>query len=351
MWQAINPNTFVTSQAASQETVTTAEGTIENVRTPLTPFWKNQQEFYTSSDVRRTERFGNAYLETQPWNFETTRDYQASVRTAFRDLYGGSNLGFILASARGGTLRTGPQIQLPQASQAGSRLQSPLQLSAMVVPSVQHGHDSKQIPLRDSGHGKDGKGQDNPKDAKVPQNTGKHTESSREGKGEGAPKHHSQYPTLWMGSRPMLTQRWPGRDLKDLAPHGKYLEWITNIKVQKHALDGTFFVHVFLGEFNRDDPLAWRSDPNLVGTFSVLGEAVGTGCKKCKKDREDRLQITGQVPLTLALAERYLTGQIENLTPEKVVPYLQTNLHWRVAAVRILSLLPWLDLMTLSGHL
>ena len=126
------------------------------------------------------------------------------------------------------------------------------------------------------------------------------------------------------------------RDLKDLAPHGKYLEWITNVKVQKHGLDGTFFVHVFLGEFNRDDPLAWRSDPNLVGTFSILGETVGTGCKKCDKDREEQLQITGQVPLTLALAERYLAGQIENLTPEKVVPYLQTNLHWRVAAVSTL---------------
>ena len=134
-----------------------------------------------------------------------------------------------------------------------------------------------------------------------------------------------------------------------MAHDGKYLEWITNLKVQKHALDGTFFVHVFLGDFNRENPLAWRSDPNLVGTFSVLGELVGTGCKKCKKDREDQLQITGQVPLTLALAERYLAGQIDNLTPEKVVPYLQENLHWRVAAVSILSSLPWLDCVTLSN--
>lgn len=119
------------------------------------------------------------------------------------------------------------------------------------------------------------------------------------------------------------------------------MEWITNVKVQKHALDGTFFVHIFLGEFNRTDPLAWRSDPNLVGTFTVLGETVGTGCKKCNRDRENQLQITGQVPLTLALAERYLAGQIEDLTPEKVVPYLQTNLHWRVAAVSTLLFLPW----------
>lgn len=344
MWQAINPNTFVTGQPASQDTVTTAEGTIENVRTPLTPFWKNPDEFYTSTDVRRTETFGNAYPETQPWNFQTTRDYQASVRTAFRNLYGGSNLAFILASTQGGALNTGPQIQLPQASQSGSRLQRPFQVSAMALPSVKHGQDSKQIPFRGSGHHGDSKSHDNSKDSKAPQNvkdTGKNTESPHQDV-----KHHGECLDAANLFLAMLTLRWSDRNLKDLAPHGKYLEWITNLKVQKHALDGTFFVHVFLGEFNRENPLAWRSDPNLVGTFSVLGETVGTGCKKCKKDREDQLQITGQVPLTLALAERYLAGQIENLTPEKVVPYLQTNLHWRVAAVSIPSSLPWLDLVT-----
>lgn len=348
MWQAINPNTYVTGQAASQDTVTTAEGTIENVRTPLTPFWKNPDEFYTSTDVRRTERFGNAYPETQPWNFQSIRDYQASVRTAFRNLYGGSNLAFILASAQGGALSTGPQIQLPQASQSRSGLQRPLQVSAMARTSVQHGHDSEQIPLRDSGPSGDRKGHDNSKDVNVPQNvkeTGEDTESPQHDEGKGA-KHHGESLDAMNRVRLMLTIRWLVRDLKDLAHDGKYLEWITNLKVQKHALDGTFFVHVFLGDFNRENPLAWRSDPNLVGTFSVLGEIVGTGCKKCKKDREDQLQITGQVPLTLALAERYLAGQIENLTPEKVVPYLQTNLHWRVAAVSILSSLPWLDCVT-----
>ena len=331
--------------------MTTAEGTIENVRTPLTPFWKNPDEFYTSTDVRRTERFGNAYPETQPWNFQTTRDYQASVRTAFRNLYGGSNLAFILASTQGGALNTGPQIQLPQASQSGSRLQRPFQVSAMALPSVKHGQDSKQIPLRGSGHPSDSKSHDNAKDSKAPQNSkdkGKNTESPHQDV-----KHHgSSLDTMYTFSPPaVLTLRWSDRNLKDLAPHGKYLEWITNLKVQKHALDGTFFVHVFLGEFNRENPLAWRSDPNLVGTFSVLGESVGTGCKKCKKDREDQLQITGQVPLTLALAERYLAGQIENLTPEKVVPYLQTNLHWRVAAVSFYFQLALARLIDLPNHL
>lgn len=122
-------------------------------------------------------------------------------------------------------------------------------------------------------------------------------------------------------------------DIKDLVTNGKYLEWITNLKAQKHGLGGVFYVHVFLGEFERDNPSSWRSAPNSVGKFTVLGDTPDTGCGKCKTDRDSQLQITGQVPLTLALVERFLAHELDNLTPEKVVPYLQKNLHWRVTLV------------------
>lgn len=212
MWQAINPNTYVTSQEASNETVTTAEGTIENVNTPLTPFWKNSDEFYTSVDVRGTERFGNAYPETQSWTFPSARDYQASVRTAFRDLYGGSNLAFILANSQRGRLSTGAQIQpiraeteaskagpetskpeteSPKANPAGSILKGPLQkaasISASVVSSVRHGLGSEQIPLRNTGNSHGEKGHEHPKDAQAPhdtKDTSKNTESPHQDKEE-----------------------------------------------------------------------------------------------------------------------------------------------------------------------
>lgn len=123
------------------------------------------------------------------------------------------------------------------------------------------------------------------------------------------------------------------RDITDLSINGKYLEWITNFKVEKHALGGTFTVHVFLGDFDAANPSSWRSTPNKVGSFNVLGDTEETGCVKCKKDQARQLQVTGQVPLTLALAERYLAGQLANLQPESVIPYLQTNLHWRITLV------------------
>lgn len=103
--------------------------------------------------------------------------------------------------------------------------------------------------------------------------------------------------------------------------------------MQKHALGGVFFVHIFLGDFDTENPSSWRTAPNNVGKLTVLGDTPDTGCGKCKSDRDRQLQITGQIPLTLALTERYLTHELDDLTPEKVIPYLQKNLHWRVSLV------------------
>lgn len=118
-------------------------------------------------------------------------------------------MAFILASAQSdGTLSSDAQIQLPQAetqaaeteiktseasNQAGSLLKGSIQkvtsISASVVSSVQHGHDGKQVPLRNTGNPHDGKGHDSPKDSKAPPNTKdtiKDPEPSRQDKGEGA---------------------------------------------------------------------------------------------------------------------------------------------------------------------
>jgi tyrosinase len=41
-------------------------------------------------------------------------------------------------------------------------------------------------------------------------------------------------------------------------------------------------------------------------------------------------EVTGQIPLTIALAERYFAGELDSLQEEDVIKYLQTNLHWEV---------------------
>ena len=56
-----------------------------------------------------------------------------------------------------------------------------------------------------------------------------------------------------------------------------------------------------------------------------------TGCEKCRHSHEQKKVVTGQIPITGELAERL--GGIHNLTPEKVNPFLNKNLDWRIQKV------------------
>ncbi|KAJ4296308.1 hypothetical protein N0V90_006353 [Kalmusia sp. IMI 367209] len=54
---------------------------------PLPPFWKDEQTFYNSEDVRSTDALGYAYPETQHWNFASADDWQNDVRSTIQRLY------------------------------------------------------------------------------------------------------------------------------------------------------------------------------------------------------------------------------------------------------------------------
>ncbi|KAK4694225.1 hypothetical protein P7C71_g3323, partial [Lecanoromycetidae sp. Uapishka_2] len=103
-------------------------------------------------------------------------------------------------------------------------------------------------------------------------------------------------------------------------------EWLVNIQIENFAVDGSFFVHIFLGDFS-PNPVYWTQDGNLVGTHSVFSSAVGkTGCENCLQDKKNNAVVSGGVSLTRALVQKGL----RDLEPERVIPYLKENLHWRV---------------------
>ncbi len=104
-----------------------------------------------------------------------------------------------------------------------------------------------------------------------------------------------------------------------------YIEWIANLRVAQEALDSTFYIHVFLGDF-APNPASWSIDPNLVGTHSVFKPFPGTDKKR------DRI-ITGTVPLTKALRRDADAGKVDIKDEKAVEAYLTQNLHWRVTNV------------------
>lgn len=106
-------------------------------------------------------------------------------------------------------------------------------------------------------------------------------------------------------------------------------EWLVNLHIENFAVDGSFFIHVFLGDFS-PNPTNWTQDVNLVGTHSVFSSAIGkTGCQNCLQDKKNNAVVSGGVSLTTKLLEKGLP----DLEPPTVAPYLKENLHWRVQKV------------------
>ena len=114
-----------------------------------------------------------------------------------------------------------------------------------------------------------------------------------------------------------------------LKPDNKYYEYLANIKVNQFALDSSFFVHVFLGNFSVD-PFYWSFDPNLVGSYCVLATTPGKG------DSAREVIVTGVIPLTTAILNAIKLSQLASLDPQDVDPYLKKNLQWRVTKVRVI---------------
>jgi len=108
-----------------------------------------------------------------------------------------------------------------------------------------------------------------------------------------------------------------------------YIEYVCTLKGPKHILEQTYIVHVFLGKFNPDTK-TWCTQDSLVGTFTVFGKALTTGCEKCARDAEDELDVSGTVNLTNALILEVQHGHLGSVERANVIPWLRDNLHWRV---------------------
>ncbi|KAI1382190.1 Di-copper centre-containing protein [Hypoxylon crocopeplum] len=102
----------------------------------------------------------------------------------------------------------------------------------------------------------------------------------------------------------------------------KYREWIANVRVSKHAMGGSFSIHLFLGEVP-PDPLSWPVASNLVGTVGVFAHK---GLHGWLSDRK----VAGTIPMTSALMHMVASGKVLSLHADDVEPFLKYNLELRV---------------------
>lgn len=123
-----------------------------------------------------------------------------------------------------------------------------------------------------------------------------------------------------------LSNEAPVEAIPDPPATGNYTEWLANIRVAKDALEQTFFIHIFLGDFN-PDPKSWSFEPNLVGTHAIITPYV------MKRDPLQSTIVTGQIPLTRALRADEQKGLVHMDNETETKGYLTRNLHWRVTTV------------------
>ncbi|KAI2629693.1 Di-copper centre-containing protein [Hypoxylon sp. NC1633] len=103
----------------------------------------------------------------------------------------------------------------------------------------------------------------------------------------------------------------------------KYREWVANIQVYKHAMGGSFSIHLFLGAVP-SDASSWTVASTLVGTLGVFAHS---GVHGWVSDRK----VAGTIPMTSALMHMLALGKVRSLDAEDVEPFLQSNLKLRVS--------------------
>lgn len=283
IWQALHEkdtdvDAWVTTRSTSDGSWTQVSGDLEGVDTKLYPFRPTEESWYDSkinsgvTSIRRTEPFGYTYPETAGLKYPPTADAKSKLFNTVQSYY--TNLPRMIRQSRAND-ETAGDFLLPQATI----------LSQIAETKVTANH-AKALELVSN-----------------------------------LPKQEELLEKSIGPDKPFL---------RDLAPDNEYLEWLFNVKAQRHAVGGKYTVHVFLDAVEEDNVALWPMSPHYVGSFSPFGQASDTMCENCKDQQEAHLEITGQIPLTIALVERFIAQLIPDLREETVVPYLAKNLHWRV---------------------
>lgn len=234
--------------------------------------------------------FGYAYPETKSWNFDSPEEYRKDLVKQISTLYQTGSVSSMILASRAGDPQ--PEIKLRKRAERLAQVEAvPESSTTMTMLSLLQAISQT-------------------KESEVPEMS-----------------FASALPPIQVPS----VQIPDGRSLISLAKDNTYLEWLVNIKAQKHTLGGEYLVHVFLGPVQEDEStILYSVSPYHVGTFSPLGQPEETRCGKCQQDQRARTEITGQIPLTIALVERYFAGAMDSLDEGDVITYLQKNLHWEV---------------------
>lgn len=98
------------------------------------------------------------------------------------------------------------------------------------------------------------------------------------------------------------------------------------------ALNGPFAIFYFIGRFDDDDVRNYAYQPTMAGINYVF-TGSREACDNCRALDDNDVEITGTKVITPMLMDYVKVGQLLDLSPEHVVPFLEDNLKWRIVDV------------------
>lgn len=104
------------------------------------------------------------------------------------------------------------------------------------------------------------------------------------------------------------------------------------------ALNGSFTIFYFIGNFNKDDAAQFGLQPTMAGINHVFTSSR-EACDNCGMHDDEHHLISGTKVITPMLLDYIEIGDLADLSPANVVPFLIANLKWRIVDVSLGPLL------------
>jgi tyrosinase len=371
LWQAVYPDVYVSPGPAGDgifRLCETDEGSFIfardmnpnardiDVNTPLEPFWKDQNDFGSSTDVYSTGTYGYTYPEIAAANATSAQQLSNAIYQKVHSLYGSSSFFSSFLTARK-NVQAAPQVAAESLQHGFQKLAitPTVKGNAIHIPANQkfvlpRALPKASAPPPSNPHPPPAANPHPPaanphppaaNPAPHPANTpGANPPASGR---PAAPTHPHSHPANAPGANPPASGRpanvgpqggavlpsHPSSGADYVVTPETYRDWIANVTCEKYALGGSGRIVFFLGPEEQipSNPSDWYESPLYVGSFSIFAtDPALTGCGNCKTQEANKTRVGGTVHLTETLIRCHVP-----LTGDEPVAYLKENLHWRIS--------------------
>ncbi|KAG5650463.1 hypothetical protein H0H81_012174, partial [Sphagnurus paluster] len=352
LWQAANPNTFVSPGSAQEGTWSIPVDATIDENTPLTPFWSGSgpDSYWVSTSARSWESLGYTYPDFQgaPTQADVTNLVQ-KMTSPQKPTPG--RIVFPHAAPA-----PAPPAQTPSAQPAHTEQSAHAQPTSAGQP-----HPTQQPRSQHTGQSLLGEMVDKfeaaihsfeaqfeggpaPHSRSLGPHQGQGHGGNPSGPGHAGPPHpsspgHVAHPGYAAPVGPPVAL---GPSGAHIDPANGFLDWTARVHCKKFELRESFVVHLFLKP-PPEDPIEWIGADGHVGSHYVFVNSSFDQCANCVERKQTINE--GFIQLNTAIAKY---SDLNSYDIEVVAPYLKEALEWRVQKADLRTPIPTVNLPSLE---